>query len=340
MGVLDLARAGACACAILAAQAAAADPVEDFYRGKTVQMLIGVSAGGEYDLHARLVARHIARHIPGQPTVIAQNMTGAGGIVMANYLYGVAAKDGTYMGVIQNGHPTIQATQAMKIGFDSGRFNWIGAISATVETMALWKTAGVRTVEEARAKGEIIVGSVGVSNITYTFPQMLNEFAGTQFKIVSGYRGGSDINLAMERGEVLGRNNTWSSWTSTKPEWLRDKQIHILTWAGPRAPKGLEGVPSLEDLARTAEDRVVIRLITAGTRLGRPIATTPDAPPERVKALRAAFQAAMKDPDFLKEAQASRVEVDPVSGEELQKVVEEVLATPAHLSERGRRFLQ
>jgi tripartite-type tricarboxylate transporter receptor subunit TctC len=339
MGVSTQARACALTIGLIAAGAAHADPLEDFYKGKTVQMLIGVSAGGEYDLHARLVARFIGRYIPGQPTVISQNMVGAGGIIMANYLYGVAPKDGTYMGVIQNGHPTIQATGAMKIGFDVGRFNWIGSISPTVETMALWKGAGVRTIEEARAKGEIIVGSVGVSNITYTFPQMLNAFAGTKFSIISGYRGGSDINLAMERGEVMGRNNTWSSWTSTKPDWLKNKDIHILTYAGPR-PKALEGVPSLDELASNDEDRVVIRLITAGSRMGRPIATTPDVPAERVKALRAAFQAAMKDEDFLKDAKAARIEVDPVSGEDLHKVVEEVLATPPHLRARGKAFLQ
>ncbi|MDB5572283.1 MAG: tripartite tricarboxylate transporter family receptor [Hyphomicrobiales bacterium] len=325
--------------ALLAPGGAHADPVADFYKGRTVNMLVGVSAGGEYDTHARLVARHIGRHIPGNPTLVPQNMTGAGGIIMANYLYGVAPKDGTFMGVIQNGHPTIQAVGLQNVQFDAARFNWIGAITPTVETMALWKTAGVRSVEEARAKGEIVVGSVGVSNITYTFPQMLNEFAGTKFKIISGYRGGSEINLAMERGEVLGRNNTWSSWKTTKPEWLAHKDIALISYAGPK-PRDLDGVSSLEDLARSDDDRKVIRLITAGTRLGRPIAATPDVPRDRVTALRAAFQATMKDPEFIKEAQGARIDVDPISGEDLARVVEDVLATPAHLRERAKPFLQ
>ncbi len=316
-----------------------ADPIADFYKGRNVNMLIGVSAGGEYDTHARLVARHIGKYLPGNPTLVPQNMVGAGGVIMANYLYGIAPKDGTYLGVIQNGHPTIQAVGLQNVQFDAARFNWIGAITPTVETMALWKTAQVRNIEDARAKGEIVVGSVGVSNITYTFPQMLNEFAGTKFKIISGYRGGSEINLAMERGEVLGRNNTWSSWKTTRPEWLQNKDIVLISYAGPK-PADLDGVSSLEDLARSDDDRKVIRLITAGTRLGRPITTTPDVPPERVKALREAFQAAMKDPDLLKEAAAARIDVDPISGEDLAKVVEDVLATPLHLRERAKPFLQ
>ena len=332
------------ACAILlaglsglTATSARADAGEDFYKGKTVNMLIGVSVGGEYDLHARMIARFIGRHIPGNPTVVPQNMLGAGGIVMANYLYGIAARDGTYMGVIQNGHPTIQAVGTTNIQYDAAKFNWIGAITPTVETMALWKTSGVRTIEDARRE-EVIVGSVGRSNITFTFPQMLNEFAGTKFKIVSGYRGGSEINLAMERGEVAGRNNTWSSWKVTKPDWLRNNEISIIAYAGPQ-PKDLKGIPSLEDLARTDADRKVIRLIIAGTRMGRPIAATPGVPADRVQALRNAFQAVMKDPDFIKEAESARIEIDPVSGEELQKVVEEILATPPDLRQRAKPFL-
>lgn len=328
----------ACAAAFgLAVVPAGADPIADFYKGKTVNMLIGVSAGGEYDLHARLIARYIGRHIPGNPTLVPQNMLGAGGIVMANYLYGVAPRDGTYMGVIQNGHPTIQAVGMANIQYDVAKFNWIGAITPTVETMALWKTSGVRSIEDAR-RGEVIVGSVGRANVTFTFPQMLNEFAGTKFKIVSGYRGGSEINLAMERGEVVGRNNTWSSWKVTKPDWLKNNDISIIAYAGPQ-PKDLKGVPSLEDLARTEDDRKTIRLIIAGTRMGRPIAATPGIPAERVKALRDAFLAVMKDPDFVKEAEGARVDIDPVSGEELQKVVEDVLATPANLRARAKPFL-
>ena len=317
---------------------AQADPVADFYRGKTVNVLIGVAPGGEYDLHARLVARYIGKYIPGNPTVVPQNMTGAGGLRMANYLYEVAPKDGTAIGMLANTFPAMQAVGIGGIQFDAAKFNWIGSISPTVETMAVWKTAGVKTIEEARTK-EVVAGATGRGAITYMLPAMLNEVLGTKFKIVTGYPGGNNVNLAMERGEVAARNNTWSSWKVTKPDWLRDKEITILVQAGPKA-KDLPDVPSVEDLVKTGDERQLVNLIVSGTRLGRPLATTPGVPAERVQALRDAFDAVMKDPAFLKEAEAGNIEVDPVRGVELQRVVEEVLATPQHVKDRARPIFE
>ncbi len=329
-----LAPCSAFAAIVTAALPAHADPVADFYKGKTFTVMIGVSAGGEYDLHARVVARHIGKHIPGTPSVVAQNMTGAAGVTMTNYLYNVAPKDGTTIGMIQNGMPISQALGTPNLKFDTGQFQWIGSISPTVETLALWRTAGVRTIEEARAK-EVSIGATGRGTITYTFPRIMNEFAGTKFKIITGYPGGNDINLAMQREEVAGRNNTWSSWKVTKKDWLANKDIHILAYAGP-LPKDLPGVPSLEDLGRTADERAIIALLISGTKLGRPLAAMPGVPAERVKALRAAFMATMKDPDFVKDTSVANIEIDPVPGEAMQKVVADVLATPKALVERAR----
>ncbi|MEN9708180.1 MAG: hypothetical protein RIQ68_588, partial [Pseudomonadota bacterium] len=196
--------------ALLAASSAQADTVADFYRGKNVNVLIGVAVGGEYDLHARIVSRYIGKYIPGNPAVVPQNMTGAGGLKMANYLYEVATRDGTNIGMIANTFPAMQAAGVKGVMFDANQFNWIGSICPTVETMTMWKTTGVKSIEDARNK-EVIVGATGRGAITYMFPAMLNEFAGTKFKIVTGYPGGNDVNLAMERGEVGARNNTWSS---------------------------------------------------------------------------------------------------------------------------------
>jgi ABC-type phosphate/phosphonate transport system substrate-binding protein len=204
--------------------------------------------------------------------------------------------------------------------------------------MAVWKTTGVRTIEEARAK-EVVAGATGRGAITYMLPAMLNEILGTKFKIVTGYPGGNDVNLAMERGEVGARNNTWSSWKVTKPDWLRNKDIAILVQAGPKA-KDLPDVPSVEDLVKTDDERHLVNLIVSGTRLGRPLATTPGVPAERVQALRAAFDAVMKDPAFLKEAEAANIEVDPVRGEDMQRVVEQVLATPKHVKDRARPIFE
>jgi tripartite-type tricarboxylate transporter receptor subunit TctC len=322
---------------VLPAAPAQADSVADFYRGKTVNVLIGVGAGGEYDLQARLVARHIGKHIPGNPTVVAQNMTGAGGLKMANYLYEVAPKDGTYIGMIANSFPALQVVGLDGLNFDSSKFGWLGTIAATTETMAVWHSAGVKSVDDVRQR-EIVAGASGKGAITYTLPAVMNEVLGTKFKIVTGYTGGNQINLAMERGEVQARNNTWSSWKATKPDWLRDKKLTIIVQAGPRA-SDLDA-PSLEDLAKAPEDRQLVELIVSGTRLGRPLALTPGVPEDRLKAVRAAFAATMKDPEFLQEAQKLNFDVAPVLGEELQQVVVKVFATPKNVAERARPMLQ
>jgi tripartite-type tricarboxylate transporter receptor subunit TctC len=336
------ARTGACAAVLLLASlglpgGARAETVADFYKGKTVNVLIGVGAGGEYDLQARLVARFLGKHIPGNPVVVAQNMTGAGGLKMANYLYDVAPKDGTYIGMIANSFPALQVVGLDGLQFDASKFGWLGTMAATVETMAVWQTAGINSVDDLR-KREIVAGASGKGAITYTLPAVMNEVLGTKFKIVTGYTGGNQINLAMERGEVQARNNTWSSWKATKPDWLRDKKLSIVVQAGPRA-SDLDA-PSLEDLAKSAEDRQLVELIVSGTQLGRPLATTPGVPEERLQALRAAFAATMKDPEFLDEARKLNFEVEPVLGEALQKVVAKVLSTSKTVADRARPILQ
>ena len=190
--------------------AQAQSSVADFYRGKTVNVLIGVGVGGEYDLQARLIARHIGKHIPGHPNVVPQNMTGAGGIKMANYLFAQAARDGTNIGMLGNNFPATQAVGGQGVQFDAAKFRWLGTIAPVVETMAVWAATGVTTIEDAR-KREIVAGASGRGAITYIYPSLMNEFLGTRFKVVTGYAGGNEINLAMERREVDARNNTWSS---------------------------------------------------------------------------------------------------------------------------------
>jgi tripartite-type tricarboxylate transporter receptor subunit TctC len=330
---------GAGALALLIAAGAGsvkADPVADFYRGKTVSVLVGVGVGGEYDLHTRLLARHLGKHIPGNPTVVAQNMTGAGGLNMANYLFNVAPKDGTVLGVLGNNFPAQQAIASKGIRFDANGFGWIGSISPTVETMAVWKTANVKTIDDARKK-EVIAGATSRAAITYMLPHVLNELLGTRFKIITGFQGGNAINLAMERGEVEARNNTWSSWKVTRAAWLANRSITIIVQAGPKA-KDLPDVPTLDELIKSDDDRKVATLITSGTRLGRPLAAAPGIPAERLAALRAAFDAVIKDPEFLKEAASLNIEVEPVRGEAMQKVVAGVLATPQPLKDRAKRL--
>jgi len=315
---------------------AQAQSVAEFYRGKTVNVYIGVGVGGEYDIQARLVARHIGKHIPGHPTVVPQNMTGAGGLRMINYLYNVAPKDGTNIGMIANAFPAMQAVGIAGVQFDAAKMGWLGSIAPAVETMAVWHTTGVKNIDDAR-KREVVAGASARGAITFIYPQMMNEFLGTKFKIVTGYPGGNQINLAMERGEVEACNNTWSSWKATKADWLKEKKITVIAQAGPRAPD--LDAPSVEDAARTPEEKLLIELVVSGTQFGRPMATNA-APPDRVAALRAAYAATMKDPEFLAEAKSLNFEVDPVLGEKMQKIVEKVLSTPKDVAAKAKGLME
>jgi tripartite-type tricarboxylate transporter receptor subunit TctC len=322
--------------ATVASTAASADPIADFYRGKTITILIGVGAGGEYDLQARLVGKYLSRYIPGNPTVVEQNMTGASGLKMINYLAGVAPHDGTYIGMVQNGLPALQVVGLDGVQFDAAKFNWLGAMAPVVETIAVWHTAGVTTVDGARQK-EVVTGSTARGSITYTFPQMMNELFGTKLKLVTGYTGGNEINLAMERGEVEARNNTWSSWKATRPDWLRDKKISVIVQSGPRAPD--LDAPLVRDLAATDEQRSMVDLVFSGCALGRPLAITPDVPAERVAALRAAFDQAVKDPEFRADAKAANFDVDPIHGVDMQKTIAHILDTAPALAAKAKHLL-
>jgi tripartite-type tricarboxylate transporter receptor subunit TctC len=323
--------------AALAAPAAAQSPAE-FYRGKTVRVMIGVAVGGDYDVQARFLARHIGRHIPGTPTVVAENMTGAGGLKMTNWLYEVAPKDGTVFGIIANNFPALQAAGGAGVQFDAAKFHWLGAMTRETNTMTVWHTAGVKTVEDAR-RIEVAAGASGRGAITYTFPAMMNELLGTKFRIVTGYAGGNEINLAMERGEVQARINSWSSWKGTRPEWLRDGKIVIIAQGGRRSPE-LPEVPSVEELAKNDADRQVIEMLMSGASLGRPFAAPPGIPDNRIAALRAAFAAMVEDAQVKAEAAQSKMELDPLSGERMQAMVEALLRTDPAVAARARNFLQ
>jgi tripartite-type tricarboxylate transporter receptor subunit TctC len=267
---------------------------------------------------------------------VPQNMIGAGGIKMANFLYSIAPQDGTAIGMFPNTLIAVQAVGTDGAQYDANRFSWLGSMTTSPLTFTTWQTTGVKTIEEARRR-ELTVAASNKGAITYTFPRMLNEFLGTRLKIVSGYQGNSTMVVAMERGEVDGVTNSWDSWKSLNPTWLTEKKINLLVQTEPKA-RDLD-IPSVQELARNDEDRQVIALIISGDALGKPLALAPNVPPERVKALRDAFDATVKDPEFIKAAAAARIEVNPIRGEALQSTVSRVLATPKHLVERARSII-
>jgi len=327
-------------CASLLPVSAQADEVENFYKGKRISLLIGVGPGGEYDTTARLVGRHIGKYIPGKPTIIAQNMSGASGAVMANHLFVQAPKDGSYLGALNNGLPLRQVMRDPGVQFDITQFNWIGAPAATVLALFTWHTSGIKTIADAKNR-EVIIGTSTRGSIHYIICAVLQEFTGANFKMVTGYKTGTDIDLALERGEIEGRVKSWSSVKVTEPHWIAENKISVLVQTGAKAPD-LPQVPSLEELARNDEERQLVRLLGSAEAVGRPIVTTPNVPALRVDALRTAFDQAMKDSAFLDEAQKSRVEVDPIpiSGIELQRIVEDVMKTPQVVVARAKSFVE
>jgi tripartite-type tricarboxylate transporter receptor subunit TctC len=263
-------------------------------------------------------------------------MIGAGGIKMANYLYSIAPQDGTAIGMFPNTLIAVQAVGTEGAQYDANKFSWLGTIGTTPLTFAVWHSKGVRTIEEARQK-EIVVAASNKGAITYTFPRMLNEFLGTRLKIVSGYQGNSTMTVAMERGEVDAVTNSWDSWKSLNPAWIRENKVNLLVQTEPKSKE--LNIPSVHELARNEDDRKVIQLIVAGDALGKPMAIAPNVPAERVKALRDAFDATLKDPEFLKAATAARIEISPIPGGQLQDTVAKVLATPKHLAERAKAVI-
>jgi len=310
--------------AALATSAAAGD----YYAGKSIDLLIGAPPGGGYDIYARALARHYGRHIPGQPTVVAQNMPGAGSLVLANWLYNVAARDGTAFGTIGRGTAFDPLLGSTKAQFDAAKFNWIGSMNDEVSVCVAWHTSGIATLEQVMQK-ELTVGGTGPAADTDQFPKVLNATLHTKFKIIAGYPGGNDIDLAMERGEVMGRCGwSWSSVIATHKHWFDEKKINVLVQLSLKKHGDLPNVPLIMDFAKTGEERQIFKLVFARQPMGRPFLAPPGIAADRTAALRKAFMDTMKDPGFLAEAEKMKLEINPVSGDAVQKIMQEVYQTP------------
>ena len=312
--------------------------VEEFYRGRKIDLVIGYSPGGTYDLYARLVARHLGRHIPGKPLIVPRNMPGAGSRTAATFVASIAPRDGTVLATADQSLALQQAAGDNRIKFDTTKFIYIGNPNIENNTTAAWAASGIKTIDDAKRR-EVTAGATGGSTSSQ-YPKAMNALLGTRFKIILGYPGGNDINLAMERGEVDVRgSNSWSSWKATRPQWLAEHKINILVQIGLKKAPDLDA-PLLMDLASNAEDRALLRLLSASTQVGRPIFTTPGVPAERVAALRAAFDAMVRDPAFLDDAKQAHFDIDPVPGEALQKLVGEVVTIPKGQAEKLRKIIE
>ena len=313
----------------LAPMGAQADPVADFYAGagKEIRAVIRSEPGSGYDQLTRLLARHMPRHIPGAPAFVSVNMPGGGGILAANYLANVAPKDGTILSIVGQG---LVADQALglspQLKADVGKFNWIGNLQSSNQMLAVWHASPTRSLEDAKTR-ETTIGTTGAGSASVHYPTFYNNVLGTRFKIVFGYTSGPAINLAMERGEVEGRGtNTYASYLSATPHYIEKKLIRPLIQIGVKKDPAMPDAPLLLDQPVRDEHKAPVAFMSKAATMGRPLATTPDAPPDRVAALRKAFDATMKDPAFVAEAEKMQAEIDPMSGEDLARLVNDILA--------------
>jgi tripartite-type tricarboxylate transporter receptor subunit TctC len=333
---------------LLAAAAAfssahAEDPVAQFYKGKDLTIVIGSSAGGGYDLYGRLVARNIGRFIPGHPNVIATNMSGAASSAAAQYIYNTAPKDGTFMALIYPGGVMAPLlSDKGPLHYDPTKFNYIGSANADAYVCIDRADTRVKNLDDAK-KHQIIMGASAAGSSTHDFAMLLNNEIGTKFKIVTGYAGSNEISLAIEKGEVQGACGLgWSSILSPHPQWIRDKFINVLAEENMRRDPELKklGVPLAISYAKTPEERQIMSLFYTQPTFGRPFVMAPEAPADRVAAMRTAFQAALSDPEAIAEAKKERLELYPMWGTELQKTVTDLYATPPGIVAKAKKAVE
>ena len=328
--------------AMLPAAPGAADPVADFYRGKTVEMIIGAAAGGGYDIAGRAVARHLGRHIPGQPAVIVRNMPGATSLIMTNALYNRSPRDGTVMGMPNNTIPLEPRLKLLaaagNVAFDVNRFNWIGTPVQEPQVFWVWHTAPAKSLADLKT-GKIIMGATAASADNYMLSHLMNQTLGTRMEFVTGYQGQSEINLAVERGEIQGNTTGLTNLVVTKADWIRQGRIRMLVQFGGERVAEIKEVPAVVELAASEDDREIWRFFTSKFKMARPLALPPEVPAERVRALQDAFDATMRDPQFLEEAKQIGLQIDPLGGEAIGRLIAQMQATPEALVERLRRLL-
>jgi tripartite-type tricarboxylate transporter receptor subunit TctC len=318
---------------------AQAQSVADFYKGKNVSLVVSTSTGGGYDAMARAISRHIGRHIPGNPTVLVRNMPGAGGITAVNYLYNAAEKDGTVLGLVQNGTPLEPLFGTKEARYDAPKFNWLGTPSIEISMVLLWHTVPVNSIDDLRTK-ETNMGASGSNSTPAFYTRLLNATLGTKMKLINGYPGQNDAFLAMERGELDGYPSVfYSALTSTRPNWLRDKQAKAIVQYGPERLKELPDVPFAPDLLTNEDDKLLMQAAFAPQALGRPLMLPPGVPADRVAAMRKALADTFTDKDFIAEADKIGLIVNaPKTGEELQDVIAKAYATPSRVVERLQKL--
>jgi len=325
----------ACGLVVTLAHAARAQSVEEFYKGKTVNLVIGYSVGGGYDLYGRLLARHIGKHIPGHPAIVPQNMTGAGSLRAAQYLYSVAPKDGTTFGTFGRTIATTPLLTPATAQFDGTKFTWLGSVTNEVSTCVTWHASPVKVWKDILAK-EVAMGGEGPGADPDVYTLLYKNVFGAKMKLVTGYHGTNDTTLAMERGEVDGLCGlSWSTLKARHLQWMNEKKINVIIQAALKKQPELADVPLASELTQDPESLQILKLFLASQETARPFAAPPDLPADRKAALLAAFDATMRDPEFLAEAAKLNMDVNPLNAKGVNDILAELYATPKAILEKA-----
>jgi tripartite-type tricarboxylate transporter receptor subunit TctC len=301
---------------------------DNFFAGKQITLVISTGVGGGLDSNARIVARHLADHLPGKPVIVPKNMPGAGHVRAANYIYNQAPKDGTVIGTLIPAFVLGQILDGRGMQFDAAKFSWLASTASSNSTIYVWAESGIKSMDDA-FKRQVLMGGTGVGSYTTLYPTVMNNVLGTKFKIIAGYESSAEIGLAMERHEVEGRaGNNFNSLKVENGEWLKSGKIVLIAQVGLERDPDYPNLPLISDFARNDEEKQILRLFSVDVVIGRPFLVPPGLPPARVEQLRRAFDEMAKDPAYLKECAEAGLDVQPVAGEKIQKVVEDLIATP------------
>jgi len=312
-----------------------AETPEQFYAGKIINLEIGYPPAGANDIYARTLGRYLAKYIPGHPTIVPKNMPGGGSFLALAYLYNVAPKDGTEIGIGAPTAPLDEKLGSTGVRFNAAQFNWIGRIDSLVNVVFMWNTSPVKTFADAQRIESTLAGT-GAGSTVSIYPTVTNNVLGTKFKLIMGYKGSNEAQLAVERGEAEGHSTAWTAVKVAHPDWVADHKINIIVQYALKPHPELPDVPVVVDLARNNGERAILRAVMNATEVGTSFMTTPGVPSDRVALLRHAFEQTMKDPDFIAEAERLKLTVNPLNGEEVQKLVAEVNNLPPDLVDKVR----
>ena len=325
--------------AILGATAASAQTPEAFYKGKSIDLIIGYPPAGSNDVYARALARHIGKHIPGKPNVIPRNMPGAGSLLAVNQVFNISPKDGSVIGI---GAPTLALDEKLGtqgVRFKTAELNWVGRVDSLINMVFMWKTSKVQSVEDA-LKTEATLSGTGAGSTVSIYPTAMNNVLGTKFKLVMGYKGSAEAQLAVERGEVEGHSTAWTALKLGHPDWIKNKDVKVIVQFTNKKHPEMQDVPTVVELARTDEQRQILSAVVSAAEVGTSFFTAPNAPADRVEALRRAFDETMKDPEFLADAARGKLPIDPMGGEEFARIVDKLYEVREAYVARARKALE